>query len=134
MSKHARENKGNLVQFPPQRIINHRRCSVLWKYICSTHCSLQDFTSTANRTYPSSCCSPEEQTYKRPLTSPVVFRPDDISAMNSLSAAQQKNNFSEMTDLTFSHVLSESKEEIRTVTACRAVYPQVSIFYLTLSL
>lgn len=89
----------------------------------------QDFTTTTNRSYPTSCCSPDitEQISisKRPLASPVVFRNDDISGLSSLSVIQHKNNFSDMTDSAWSHVVTESKEEIKTVAVCRAIYPQV---------
>ncbi|KAG4078262.1 hypothetical protein HA402_012972 [Bradysia odoriphaga] len=89
----------------------------------------QDFTSTANRSYPTSCCSPDITDQisitRRPLASAVVIRNDDLSSsVNSLSA-QIKNNISEMTDASWSHVLTDSsKEETRTVAVCRAIYPQ----------
>lgn len=72
---------------------------------------------------------------RRPLASAVVIRNDDLlSSANSLSA-QMKNNFSELTDASWSHVLTDSsKEETRTVAMCRAIYPQVNKFYVSFSL
>lgn len=39
-----------------------------------------------------------------------------------------------MTDASWSHVLTDSsKEETRTVAVCRAIYPQVNIFFIYIS-
>lgn len=48
--------------------------------------------------------------------------------MNTLiNSAQLKNNLSEITDYTWSHVVTEPKEDAKIIiTACRAIYPQVS--------
>lgn len=87
----------------------------------------QDFlvTSVTNRSYPISCCSSEisEQitVSRRPLASAVVLH-DDLLA-NSLGI---KVNTSEISE-TWSHTAADNRDETRTITACRAVYPQVNI-------
>lgn len=86
----------------------------------------QDFTATANRSYPTSCCSPDiaEQISisRRPMASAVVFRNDE-STTGAL-ASQTKANLTELTDLTWSHLVNDNKDEIKTATVCRAIYQQ----------
>lgn len=86
----------------------------------------QDFTSTTNRSYPISCCSPDivEQISisRRPMASAVVFRNDDSTA--GAFATQVKANLTELTDLTWSHLVNDNKDEVRTATVCRAIYQQ----------
>lgn len=81
----------------------------------------QDFTATTNRSYPTSCCSPDivDQIAisKRPMASAVVYRNDDL--------INTKNNLSELTDMTWNHLVADSKEEIKTVAVCQAIYQQV---------
>lgn len=61
----------------------------------------------------------------------MVIRNDDLSSSANSLSAQIKNNFSEMTDASWSHVLTDSsKEETRTVAVCRAIYPQVNYFVI----
>lgn len=85
----------------------------------------QDFTATANRSYPTSCCSPDISDQisisRRPLASAVVFRDD--SAASAL-ASQAKANLTELTDFTWSHLVNDNKDEIKTATVCRAIYQQ----------
>lgn len=85
----------------------------------------QDFASTANRSYPSSCCSPDISDQisisRRPMASAVVFRDD--SAASAL-ASQAKANLTELTDFTWSHLVNDNKDEIKTATVCRAIYQQ----------
>lgn len=86
----------------------------------------QDFTSTANRSYPTSCCSPDivEQISisRRPMASAVVFRSDDTTAGSI--AAQTKVNLTELTEMTWNHLVNDNKDEIKTATVCRAIYQQ----------
>lgn len=85
----------------------------------------QDFTAAANRSYPTSCCSPDISDQisisRRPMASAVVFRDD--SAASAL-ASQAKANLTELTDLTWSHLVNDNKDEIKTATVCRALYQQ----------
>lgn len=82
----------------------------------------QDFASSVNRSYPISCCSPDISDQisisRRPLASAVVFRDDSVA--NAL-ASQAKAN---LTDLTWSHLVNDNKDEIKTVAVCRAIYEQ----------
>lgn len=84
----------------------------------------QDFTATTNRSYPTSCCSPDivDQIAisKRPMASAVVYRNDDL--------INTKNNLSELTDMTWNHLVADSKEEIKTAAVCQAIYQQVCYF------
>lgn len=86
----------------------------------------QDFTSTTNRSYPTSCCSADIgdqiSISRRPMASAVVFRNDDTAA--SALTNQAKINFTELTDLTWNHLINDNKEETKTVTVCRAIYQQ----------
>lgn len=55
------------------------------------------------------------------MASAVVFRDD--SATSAL-ASQAKANLTELTDLTWSHLVNDNKDEIKTATVCRAIYQQ----------
>lgn len=86
----------------------------------------QDFTSTTNRSYPPSCCSSDIgdqlSISRRPMASAVVFRNDETTA--SALTNQAKINFTELTDLTWNHLINDNKEEIKTTAVCRAIYQQ----------
>lgn len=56
------------------------------------------------------------------MASAVVFRNDDTAA--SALTNQAKINFTELTDLTWNHLINDNKEETKTVTVCRAIYQQ----------
>lgn len=85
----------------------------------------QDFAATANRSYPSSCCSSDITDQisisRRPMASAVVFRDDSAAGV---FASQAKANLTELTDLTWSHLVNDNKDEIKTATVCRAIYQQ----------
>lgn len=55
------------------------------------------------------------------MASAVVFR-DDSAA--SAIASQAKANLTELTDFTWSHLVNDNKDEIKTATVCRAIYQQ----------
>ncbi|XP_031637375.1 uncharacterized protein LOC116349882 isoform X2 [Contarinia nasturtii] len=85
----------------------------------------QDYT--ANRSLPSSCCyvlppdiSDQISISKRPMASAVVFRDD--STANAL-ASQAKANLTELTDITWNHLVNDNKDEIKKA-VCRAIYQQ----------
>lgn len=86
----------------------------------------QDFAATTNRSYPTSCCSSDITDQisisRRPMASAVVFRGDDSSA--GALASQTKANLTELTDLSWSHLVNDNKDEIKTATVCRAIYQQ----------
>lgn len=56
------------------------------------------------------------------MASAVVFRNDDTAA--SALTNQAKINLTELTDLTWNHLINDNKEEIKTVAVCRAIYQQ----------
>lgn len=56
------------------------------------------------------------------MASAVVFRSDD--AASGALAAQAKANLTELSDLTWSHLVTDSKDEIKTAAVCRAIYQQ----------
>lgn len=86
----------------------------------------QDFSSTANRSYPASCCSSDIgdqiSISRRPMASAVVFRTDDSTA--GVLSAQTKANLTELTDLTWNRLISDNREEIKPAAVCRAIYQQ----------
>jgi hypothetical protein len=109
---------------------NYARAKKKLKQFYFSYFLSQDFTANANRSYPTSCCTSDitEQISisKRPFASAVVFRNDDLT-IQSLKDQQQKN-LTEITDLTWNHVVMAAKGgESKTIAACRAVYPQVGI-------
>lgn len=53
------------------------------------------------------------------MASAVVFRDD--SAASAL-ASQAKANLTELTELTWSHLVNDNRDEIRTATVCSSVY------------
>lgn len=55
------------------------------------------------------------------MASAVVFRDD--SAASAL-ASQAKANLTELTDLTWSHLVNDNKDEIKTAAVCRVIYQQ----------
>ena len=62
----------------------------------------------------------------RPLASAVVFRTDDNNLVNNNNnIINQKNNLTDMVDLTWTHVVTAAHGETKIVTTCRTVYPQV---------
>lgn len=78
-----------------------------------------DFSS-ANRSYPSSCCSSDITesiaVSRRPLASAVVFHSDGIRG---------KANMTEIQEITWSHVITNKDgEESKSIVSCR-VYQQV---------
>lgn len=99
----------------------------------------QDFTSTVNRSYPTSCCSNDitEQISisRRPMVSAVVFRSDD-SATAAVAAAAgltapNKPNLTELTDLTWNHLMNNNNRDgsgggvdAKAAAICRAIYQQ----------
>lgn len=55
------------------------------------------------------------------MASAVVFRDDSAAGV---LASQAKANLTELTDLTWSHLVNDNKDEIKTATVCRAIYQQ----------
>lgn len=86
----------------------------------------QDFSSTANRSYPASCCSSDISDQisilRRPMASTVVFRTDDSTA--GVLSAQTNANLTELTGLTLSRLISNNREEIKPAAECRVIYQQ----------
>lgn len=95
---------------------------------CCGVLSMNDYAMTANRSIPLSCCAPDITDQgsmlvsRRPMASAIVFR-DDSAA--SLLATQAKANLSELTDLTWSHIVNDNKDDIKMTTMCRGtIYAQ----------
>lgn len=120
-SKRLATEYGNSLEFSDlwDRLQNDGRC-------CGVT-GPQDYSTTPNRSYPISCCSPDvsEQitVSRRPLASPVVFRSDELTTLGILS----RNNYTDMPESTWSHIVSAAREESKSVATCRAVYQQVNV-------
>lgn len=56
------------------------------------------------------------------MASAVVYRNDDL--------INTKNNLSELTDMTWNHLVADSKEEIKTAAVCQAIYQQVCTLFI----
>ncbi|XP_059621517.1 uncharacterized protein LOC132265076 isoform X1 [Phlebotomus argentipes] len=118
LSKRLATEYGNSLEFSDlwDRLQNDGRC-------CGVT-GPQDYSNTPNRSYPISCCSPDvsEQitVSRRPLASPVVFRSDELTTLGILS----RNNYTDMPESTWSHIVSAAREESKSVATCRAVYQQ----------
>lgn len=85
----------------------------------------QDFSSTANRSYPTSCCSNDlnDQLSRRPIASTVVFRNDDSTT--GILLAQTKTNLTELTDLTWNRLINDNnRDDLKPIAVCRAIYQQ----------